>query len=498
MADIPYRIRNLHVNIVGNIGCGKSSLITWWAYNDILSEHGGVCVIDPKGDLVDELLRYIPEDRIQDCIVADIDNPLPLDFMSCAPGREDDVIGDLQYMLMGEMAGNAQYPQLNENIENLLDTLINANRHPDLNTLENEHLRCTFLDVYEFLKNDDRRKYILRHVTKKRLLDYWVKLPNDEDKRKITSRINPFVRSDVLSTIFGDPRPRLKIQDVINNKKILLIRLNVQNKNSVAYGKFLMAKIQHAMFSVTDKRKRIPFFLYVDEFQDFRTSADFERVIDMGRGFLLCFTLSITRLEKLTQSMRSALGGLGSYVIFQLNPDDASFYKNRIEKLDQNKAIREKYESAYLDWQIAPPVEDGLDRVAYKFSRLTQLVAGLPPRPVTIQDAIDLEQYHAIYRIGNAKAMIEETPEPGPNRLTQREVWKIEFIKAESIKNYGPRAATSATSGQNRSVDSAPLLSPQVRHDKGNGIDYDNIEAAGSGKEGKKAHKVDGSKAQRP
>ena len=62
MAEIPYSIRDLHVNIVGNTGVGKSTLISWWVYNDILSENGGVCVIDPKGSLVERILRYIPDD----------------------------------------------------------------------------------------------------------------------------------------------------------------------------------------------------------------------------------------------------------------------------------------------------------------------------------------------------------------------------------------------------------------------------------------------------
>ena len=247
MAEIPYSIRDLHVNIVGNTGVGKSTLISWWVYNDILSENGGVCVIDPKGSLVERILRYIPDDRLNDCIWVDIDDPLPLDFMSCAPGKEDDVVADLKFMLMGAMAEMAQYPNINKNIENLLYTLIDANRHPDLNKEETRHLRCTFLDVAEFLEDKPRRDFILRHVRNQKLKRGWDRLPSDADRDKILSRINPFVRSPTLSKIFGDPKPRLNLDEVIEKKKILLVRVPVVNRSSAAYGKFLIAKIQHAV-----------------------------------------------------------------------------------------------------------------------------------------------------------------------------------------------------------------------------------------------------------
>jgi ABC-type lipoprotein export system ATPase subunit len=60
MPEIPYSIRDRHVHVIGKTGVGKSTLLAWWAHNDILSNEGGVCVIDPKGDLVELILRYIP------------------------------------------------------------------------------------------------------------------------------------------------------------------------------------------------------------------------------------------------------------------------------------------------------------------------------------------------------------------------------------------------------------------------------------------------------
>jgi hypothetical protein len=471
MAEIPCSIRDLHVNIVGNTGVGKSTLISWWVYNDILSETGGVCVIDPKGSLVERILRYIPDDRLNDCIWVDIDDPLPLDFMSCAPGKEDDVVADLKFMLMGAMAEMAQYPNINKNIENLLYTLIDANRHPDLNKEETRHLRCTFLDVAEFLEDKPRRDFILRHVRNQKLKRGWDKLPSDADRDKILSRINPFVRSETLSKIFGDPKPRLNLDEVIEKKKILLVRVPVVNRSSAAYGKFLIAKIQHAAFSRPEPsdRDRTPLFLYIDEFQNFQASEDFPRMLDMGREYKLCLCLSVTRLEPLTAGMKSALKIIGTYVVFQLNSEDAAYYKPIIEKEDRGKHLREKSESLYLDWSIAPP-GDANDKLFHKWAALNQIVAKLPHPLPTIQDAINLGRYEAIYKVGSAPAVIEPTPTPGSKYPTKDQIQRIEYIKERSRKNYGIQS-TPAEIGQIRTMDKRACNSPQVRHSEDNDQD---------------------------
>lgn len=474
-------IRNMHVNITGKIGMGKSTLICWWALQDIIEKRGGVCVIDPKGDLVDELLRWIPEDRADDCIVADIKDPLPLDFISCEPDNEDDVVADLKYMLMGEMADNPSYPMVNKNIENLLYSLINANTHAYLNTEEGEKYRCTFLDVSEFWENEVRRTFIRKHLSDPKLIDVWnKKLPNETDREKITSRISPFVRNKALSKIFGDPKPRLDIREVIREKKILLVRVPVHKSASAIYGKLLMAKIQHAMFSVEDESKRVPFFLYVDEFQNFPTSEKFEEVIDMGRGFMLCFTLSVTRImhHLITPSMRSAIRGLGSYALLQLNPEDVSFYESQFDGDDQGKSLRDRRDKAHLDWQIAPE-GDARDRLFHRYKMLDQMAIGVAGPPLTVQNALRLPKYRAMFKIGEDPPFIAQTPTPGPKVSTQQQIEKVKRIKDQSKLHYGPRAVPFAESVQNRSGDNASCNSPTAPHTEVNG-NTDSITRTGS------------------
>jgi len=461
MPEIPYSIRDKHVHIIGVTGAGKSTLISWWAYNDIISREGAVCVIDPKGDLVDTIMRYIPDDRLDDVIYTDISDPLPLDFMNCVPGEEDSVVADLKFILMGGEIDPATMPTINDNIEALLYTLIDANRHPDLNTQEGRAERCTFLDLAEFFEDKDRRDFILKHLSNPKNQKFWAKMPNDNDTAKILTRIRPFTRSATLSKIMGHPTPALDIHKVIREKKILLVRLPVTNRSSPKYGSLLMAKIQHAAFSRHDipEHRRIPLFLYVDEFQHFQGSEDFHNVVDMGRGYKLCLTLSITRLQPLTENMKSALGIVQTFIIFQIFAGDANYYRQIIDRHDPNQHLRDKLETIRLDSRLSPTDERG-DRIREKYAAIQGIVSNLPDPLVATEDAIDLPEFHAIYKVGKARPVIEPTPTPGSKNVTPDQLRKIEYIKEHSKKFYG----TPAERGQKRSGDKPPCDSPPVLH----------------------------------
>jgi hypothetical protein len=178
------------------------------------------------------------------------------------------------------------------------------------------------------------------------------------------------------------------------------------------YGALLMAKIQHAAFSKHDPKKRVPFFLYVDEFQSFQASEDF------------------------TALMKSALGIIATYVVFQLNPEDATFNEKKIAKEDHNKHLRDMRDKLYLDWLIAPP-GDGREKIGHRLGELTEIVNNLPPALVTIQDAIDLEPFEAIYKIGAQPAVKEPTPTPAKGDLSEGEKRKIAYINDHSKEHYG-------------------------------------------------------------
>jgi hypothetical protein len=159
-------VRPLGLYISGVPGVGKSSLIQRMALQDITAGHG-VCVIDPTGDLVNTLINWIPKTRINDTIFFDTDNPIPIDFFSYRNAAERQVLVDQLLDIFNLDNAPVSRPRL----ERIIGTLLDANENP---LMPDKH-RCTFLDIEEFIVDQDRRLQILSytpHRSKK-----WIPFP---------------------------------------------------------------------------------------------------------------------------------------------------------------------------------------------------------------------------------------------------------------------------------------------------------------------------------
>jgi hypothetical protein len=460
MAFIPYAIRDKHVHVIGKTGHGKSTLLARWIYEDIIANEGGLCVIDPKGDLVDLIAQKIPPDRLDDVIWTDIEDPLPIDFLSCAPGQEQSVVADLKYILTAGAVQTDTAPTLNANIENLLHTLLHAN----MSLVGDE--RCTFLDIAEFFEDPERQRLILAQVMDPKLARCWKDMPSKADIARILTRINSFVRNSTLSQVFGSSSARLNMRTVIEQKKILLVRVPVTHPFSSVYGALLVSKIQQAAFS-QPVAKRTPFFLYIDEFQNFRAAQAFRTMLEMARSYKLCLTLANLDLEPLEETVRSALGIISTYILFRLSPPDASFYKPLIESLDSTKALREKLEKVELDIRLTP-YGDALDRLHYRRNELQRMLVRAPPPQITILDALELSEFEAIYKIGNTPAFKQKIARRASPPSSAQHA-NFEFIKSNSKARWGTQAG-SARIIPKRTGDDVPCDSPPVLHTEVNAI----------------------------
>ena len=140
------KARFQHLYVPGGTGKGKSTQLLNIAVADIYGSRG-ISVIDPKGDLVARLLRYIPESRKDDVIYLDTETPIPFDFLAYEGATEkDELVEDIVFLLLGD-AGNA--PRARSILTSVLYTLFDS-KEP-----------ISFLDIAQFLTNPDRRTKIL-------------------------------------------------------------------------------------------------------------------------------------------------------------------------------------------------------------------------------------------------------------------------------------------------------------------------------------------------
>src|SRR5918999_3703948 len=143
----------------------------------------------------------------------------------------------------------------------------------------------------------------------------------------VTNKVNAFLADYRLSHMLSQPKSSFNLRDIMDNKKILLIKLNKGKLRQSAdlLGSLFMAKIQLAAFSRADIpiAARVPFYLYIDEFQNF-ASESFSVVLSEARKYGLSLILAHQTLEQIPRELRSViLGNAGLQVYFRTNREDA-------------------------------------------------------------------------------------------------------------------------------------------------------------------------------
>ncbi len=325
--------RRRHVYILGATGTGKSTMLLSMIKQD-LENNKGLCLIDPHGDLTDQVLSIIPDNRIEDVVYFnpdDIGHPMGINLLELTPGLTDDeairekefiaesIISIFHKIYTDRYSG----PRMEYILRNTIHT---AFIEPD----------ATLFTVYKLLINTSYRKSVIRHLTDENLKDFWkyeFAKAGDYQKVKmispITNKIGRFLFSPTAKRILEQPKSTVNFDDVLNNGKILLCNLSkgkIGEDNSSVFGVLVMAKIQLASL----KRARMPqdqrkdFYLYVDEFQNFATPA-FAQILSEARKYRLNAILAhqtTSQLEE-TSLVNVTLANTGTVICFRTaNPED--------------------------------------------------------------------------------------------------------------------------------------------------------------------------------
>ena len=407
--QIRYGVRDQHVYVPGKTRHGKSTFIHHCALDDIA--HGsGVCVIDGKGNLFNDLiLPFIPKKRLNDVLYLDIDTPVPLDFMSYDGEREKEkLIGELKFLLL-KTVETQHIPVLGSNLTDVLYTLFNFNENPKVPP----DRKATFLDIHEFFENETRRDEIKKFLTDPDLISRWEKdMPPAVDRKRITSRMTTFVRSQSLRKVFGDPNPRLRIADIIKQRKVLLIKAGPPDEIQTIYATLILSKIRQAIYrrAALAKNKIVRFYLYCDEFQEYQTS-DFDKMLSLAGGLGLCLTLANQYFDQIDSQIRhSIFGNVSTYVIFRLKPIDAALFKGEIPPMATEWVWKRSSRTGEMEWTPKP--------IPFDTDDLSGLAVG-----------------KALYRAADKTAhLINTSPPP---RLTRTNARIAEYIKNRTLREYG-------------------------------------------------------------
>jgi hypothetical protein len=344
---IPDSARARHVYISGKPGYGKSTVMYWMAMHDI-TRNRAVAVLDPNGDLVEQILKNIPEHRVADTIYLDGLSPIPLDFMGWQTDQEREILSDDLIIMFRRLSEGEWGPRMDGIFRYTVYSILEARR--------------TFLDIYHILVNANARREILQTVTNPSLLEYWENqfpASNREAVAPIASRMAKFLLTPPLATALGHPNPKLKVAEAIDENKVILVNLKKMGEDAANfYGSMIVAQIQQAIWRRGDVTapNRKPFYLYVDEFQDFKTST-FGKILSQARKFNLGLTLANQHPKQIGDLIDDIRGCVSSFITFRMDADHALALKSAIrpyepENLEKLPVFRAFYSAS--DGSVSP------------------------------------------------------------------------------------------------------------------------------------------------
>jgi len=353
--------RRRHIYTVGKSGVGKSKFLELLIRQDIAYGHG-VCLIDPHGDLIENILDFIPEERIGDVVVIDpSDINFPVSFNPLL-----NVVPELKH-------------QVAQGLIEVLEKQFGANWTPRL-----EHVfRFTVLALLDYPEATMRGMIMMltdRHYRQK-VTDYieddmvkrfwavefadWSEKFDTEAIIPLVNKLSQFLSNPMLRNIFGQKGNKIDLDDIINSKKILLINLakgKLGEENSSFFGSMFITKLYQTGMSRASMKEedREDFYFYIDEFQNLVTTT-FENLFAESRKYGFCITVAHQYIAQLLpQVMATVLGNIGTIVVFRVGGDDAEKLAAEMKPVFQaedmiNLGIREFYIKMAIDGETFDP-----------------------------------------------------------------------------------------------------------------------------------------------
>jgi DNA helicase HerA-like ATPase len=295
--------RSRHHYCIGKSGTGKSVLLQTLARQDIWNGDG-ICLIDPHGDLAEDILAYIPKERAKDIVYFDAgneDRPMGLNLYEINNLDEaDKVVNDATEIFLKMFGPEVFGPRLQEYF-----------KYGSLTLLEDFEDRPTLLDVVRLFTDEAYREIKLKKVTNPVVKNRREKTFNamgDREKQEIipyfSAKFVSFNTNRIMRNIIGQTKSGFNFNDIMNNRKILIINLSkgrIGELNAELLGMILVSKIYNGAM----ERAKIPeserkdFYLYVDEFQNF-ISGTFADILSEARKYKLSLIMAhqyIAQLE---------------------------------------------------------------------------------------------------------------------------------------------------------------------------------------------------------
>lgn len=323
--------RRRHVYLIGQTGTGKTTLFLNMIIQDIVAGRG-VGVVDPHGDLIEEILNYIPHERSQDVILFDPrDKAMPLGFniLEAKDPNQKDLIVNEVVQILQKLAARLNPESIGPMFEHYL-------RNALLALVEDSD--ATLLDVPRMFVDEAFRKQVLAKNTNPTVLQFWQQEFAQSQRGQMSadmlsyviSKLGRFISNETVRNIIGQSQSSFDVREVMDSGKILLCNLSkgqLGDINSDLLGFILVSKIQIAALGRADipEKDRKDFYLYLDEFQNFTTDS-IATILSEARKYKLNLNLTHQFIKQLDDPIKDAVfGNVGTILSFRIGVEDSEF-----------------------------------------------------------------------------------------------------------------------------------------------------------------------------
>lgn len=320
---VEQRDRRHHVYIIGKTGTGKSTLIKNMAVEDIRNGNG-VAVIDPHGDLAEDILNFIPKSRANDVIYfnpADTERPTGLNILEVKDAKQKQLVASSLISVFRYLWADSWGPRTEYLLHNAVLAVMDAPGQ-------------TLLGVYRLLMDSQFREKIVRKSNDPMVKMFWTEVFERYDARfaseivaPIQNKVGQLLTGSHVRNIVGQPASTFDLRFAMDNRQIVIANLakgKIGEDRANLLGSLIITKFYLAAL----ERQAIPeaarkdFYLYVDEFQNFSTDA-FPAILSEARKYRLNLVLAHQYLDQLPEQVRrSVFGNIGTWILFRVGSSD--------------------------------------------------------------------------------------------------------------------------------------------------------------------------------
>ncbi len=399
-----------HFYCIGQTGTGKTTLLKEMIIQDMQMGHG-VCMIDPHGSDLQDVIANVPPERFNDVIYFDpayTARPMGLNMLEYDenfPEQKTFVVNEL-FSIFRKLYGNVP--------ESMGPAFEQYFRNSALLVMEDPASGNTLVDMSRVLSNKTYRDLKISRCKNPLVKQFWVNAEKTTGEQGlanyvqyVTNKFDVFLANEIMRPVIAQEKSSFNFREIMDNKKILLVNLSkgrLGDINANLIGLILVGKILIAALSRVDMfgRDFPPFYLYIDEFQNITTDS-ISTILSEARKYKLSLNIAHQFIAQLEEGIRdSVFGNVGSICAFRVGADDSEALESQfVPTFSASDLMNIDNHNAYLrllvngkpakpfNILIPPPLQGNKEQVE-KLKEMSYLKYGRPREEV---EKLVMEKY---------------------------------------------------------------------------------------------------------